>query len=179
MHQLDTCDFCDRSADGVYEVLPPAVEADERRLALCDACRDTLAGVVDPLLDALDDGDAPDDDVTPATDDADRSRSRPAPTGVRFDSTPVDTDDTGDAAAESPSDAGADASPTRSASDRPTGYAKVVRLLRNRPAAMSRSDVAELADGAYDLTAAEVEAVVDAAVENGHLEETPEGVRAA
>ncbi|WP_020222844.1 hypothetical protein [Halarchaeum acidiphilum] len=42
---------------------------------------------------------------------------------------------------------------------------------------MTRADLAELADGAYDLSRAEVDAAVDAAVENGHLEETARGVR--
>lgn len=53
MRELRSCDFCGDEAAGVYEVVPgdiPGVDA--RRMVLCDACRDTLADIVDPLLEA-------------------------------------------------------------------------------------------------------------------------------
>lgn len=53
MRELSACDFCGGEAAGVYEVVPgdiPGVSA--RRMVLCDGCRDTLADIVDPLLDA-------------------------------------------------------------------------------------------------------------------------------
>lgn len=53
MRELSACDFCGGEAAGVYEVVPgdiPGVSA--RRMVLCEGCRDTLADIVDPLLDA-------------------------------------------------------------------------------------------------------------------------------
>lgn len=200
MRELDRCDFCAERADGVYEVLPPEVDAAERRLVLCADCRDTLAGVVDPLLDALEARDAP----TPEGDGADRSVTLEPPASevgtegrdaaaadaerddgddgdaaheTADDEDGEDRDTTADADDASGDDAPDDANETEAAA-RPEGYRRVVRLLRNRPAAMTRSDLAELASGAYDLDADDVDGIVDAALENGHLEETAEGLRA-
>jgi len=172
MRQLDTCDFCGDPADGVYEVLPDGVDADERRLVLCTHCHEVLAGVVDPLLAALD-GDTS-GGVTPSNDaSADASPNPPA--DGRPDADAAADADVSEAAAAT----AAASSATASRADRPEGYAKVVRLLRNRPEAMSRADLTELATGAYDLSERDVEAAVDAAVENGHVEETSAGLRAA
>ncbi|WP_435100706.1 hypothetical protein [Halarchaeum sp. P4] len=232
MRELDRCDFCAERADGVYEVLPPEVDAAERRLVLCADCRDTLSGVVEPLLDALEARDAdaaasrepsvtveptasadtptveptPDatssdadvsadvDELEPETEadvgagEADETDAASDGAGVAAtpaDSSaaePADTDDAEQDDSE-PNDAepsdGESAVSTAANAARPTGYRRVVRLLRNRPAAMTRTDLAELAEGAYDLSAREVEAVVDVAIENGDLEETAEGLRAA
>ncbi|QLC33252.1 hypothetical protein EFA46_003185 [Halarchaeum sp. CBA1220] len=206
MRELDRCDFCAERADGVYEVLPPEVDAAERRLVLCADCRDTLAGVVDPLLDALGGRDATETDG-----DADRSVTLepPASEAEGRDAAAADADRDGDGGRHR-DDGDADDATTETADDadvaddasgddarddgddaddgeategarsvvRPEGYRRVVRLLRNRPAAMTRGDLAELASGAYDLDADDVDGIVDAALENGHLEETPEGLRA-
>ncbi|GGL28984.1 hypothetical protein GCM10009037_10890 [Halarchaeum grantii] len=200
MRELDRCDFCAERADGVYEVLPPAVDAAERRLVLCVDCRDTLAGVVDPLLDALGARDA----TAAEADGADRSVTLEPPASEvgteERDAADADHDDDGDAADETADDGdaaddeddasagdarddgddadGGEATEGAGSAARPEGYRRVVRLLRNRPTAMTRSDLAELASGAYDLDAGDVDGIVDAALENGHLEETPEGLRA-
>ncbi|WP_435063425.1 hypothetical protein [Halobaculum sp. EA56] len=58
MRELD-CDFCGGTADGAYEVLPAELDptpAEQVRLVLCDDCRETLDGVLAPLLDRLDAG---------------------------------------------------------------------------------------------------------------------------
>ncbi|MFB6078759.1 MAG: hypothetical protein ABEJ80_07265 [Halarchaeum sp.] len=185
MRQLDTCDFCGDPADGVYEVLPDGVDADERRLVLCTHCHEVLAGVVGPLVAALDGdtsgGVTPSNDPSPGA-SADASPSPPAdgrpdadaPADVEARDAAADADVSEAAAATA-----AASSATATSDDRPEGYAKVVRLLRNRPEAMSRADLTELATGAYDLSERDVEAAVDAAVENGHVEETSAGLRAA
>jgi len=56
MRQLHSCDFCGEEAAGVYEAVPPELsptETEQRRVALCPACRETLEAVVDPLLARL------------------------------------------------------------------------------------------------------------------------------
>ncbi|ELZ88212.1 hypothetical protein C453_02042 [Haloferax elongans ATCC BAA-1513] len=56
MHELRTCDFCGADAVGVFEMLPPAFTPadDQRRIVLCESCRETLTDAVKPLLDRLD-----------------------------------------------------------------------------------------------------------------------------
>lgn len=56
MRALRNCDFCADDAVGVYEVLPPELDPEEdeqRRIALCEGCRDQLATVLDPLMTRL------------------------------------------------------------------------------------------------------------------------------
>lgn len=60
---------------------------------------------------------------------------------------------------------------------KPEGYAKVLRLLQNRDGAMPREDLRALATNAYDLEGRQFEDVVDAAVENGDLQETGDGLQ--
>jgi hypothetical protein len=52
MRQVRTCDFCGADATGVYEPLPSSIP-EAPRMLLCDACRDRLSSVVDPLLARL------------------------------------------------------------------------------------------------------------------------------
>ncbi|WP_396611184.1 hypothetical protein ACH9L7_13335 [Haloferax sp. S1W] len=56
MHELRTCDFCGADAVGVFEMLPPAFTPapDQRRIVLCEGCRETLTDAVEPLLARLD-----------------------------------------------------------------------------------------------------------------------------
>jgi hypothetical protein len=54
MRALQSCDFCDDDAVGTFEVVPDdlvVTDADQRRVALCDHCRSTLEGVLEPFLD--------------------------------------------------------------------------------------------------------------------------------
>jgi hypothetical protein len=60
---------------------------------------------------------------------------------------------------------------------RPDGYAQVLRLLENRNGGMARDDLRALATNAYDLTERTFEAAVDAAIENGDVEDTSGGLR--
>jgi hypothetical protein len=80
-----------------------------------------------------------------------------------------------DVAGADASDAAAGGSPAR----RPDGYAQIIRLLQNRDGAMPRDDLRALATNAYDLGGREFETALDAAVENGDVEETDSGLRTA
>ncbi|WP_411967557.1 hypothetical protein [Haloferax sp. YSSS75] len=55
MRELRSCDFCGTDAVGVFEVLPPELTPadDQRRVVLCDHCRETLTDVIEPLLTRL------------------------------------------------------------------------------------------------------------------------------
>lgn len=53
MRALSSCDFCGDDAVGTFEVVPDELvvtEDDQRRIALCDHCRTTLEGVLEPFL---------------------------------------------------------------------------------------------------------------------------------
>ncbi len=75
MRQLRSCDFCDEEATGVYEVVPPELsptEGEQRRLVLCGDCRETLEGVLAPLLARLgveSEAEGDDNRATPADED--------------------------------------------------------------------------------------------------------------
>jgi len=195
MRQLDTCDFCADAADGVYEVVPASVAGESRRLALCADCRATLQSVVDPLLDAAD------RDATPNSDPEPEPESKSGAESERNDDT--NSDDSDASASASDAEAGEDSIVIESGSDsaeetadadeettdesggesgrerRPSGYGQVVRLLQNRDGAMPREDLRALATNAYDLGGREFEDAVEAAVENGDVEESPDGLRTA
>ncbi|WP_049928098.1 hypothetical protein [Halopiger goleimassiliensis] len=54
MRPLRTCDFCDETAAGTFAVVPPELEpteAEQRRVVLCDDCRDRLETLLEPLLE--------------------------------------------------------------------------------------------------------------------------------
>ncbi|WP_232703213.1 hypothetical protein [Halobacterium wangiae] len=193
MRQLDSCDFCGERPEGVFEVVPGSAAGGARRLALCSACRETLQSVVDPLLDdanrtaaSSDDpgaADSPDEDPDPrgANDTQDSAREADA---VPDAEPAAETD----AARESASERDADSegitiqsggSATSSEQRRPDGYAQVIRLLQNREGAMPRDDLRALATNAYDLRERTFEDAVEAAVENGDVEETNGGLRTA
>lgn len=168
MRQLDSCDFCADTADGVFEVVPASVADGPVRLALCGDCQATLQTVVDPLLES--DGSAP-----PATAGTQTTTEPEPETGRESDASASDDDgseeaDTDDGVTIEEQGGG---SPAR----RPDGYAQLLRLLQNRDGAMERDDLRALATNAYELTGEEYEAAVEAAVDNGDVEETPEGLR--
>lgn len=82
MRELD-CDFCGGTAAGAYEVLPDELDPgpDEQvRVVLCGGCRETLDGVLAPLLDRLDARD--DGGVDPAFADASAGHAPPEPSAT-------------------------------------------------------------------------------------------------
>ncbi|WP_232686483.1 hypothetical protein [Halobacterium zhouii] len=201
MRQLDSCDFCGNTPEGVFEVVPASVAGDARRLALCADCRETLESVTEPLLAAAESAGTADSspsgtsDATETTDSPTRDGSADATGDQRTGATAADTagDQHADAASgestASEDDAvtigdaesshqqrdhgDADEQPER----KPPGYAQVVRLLQNRDGAMPRGDLRALATNAYDLGEREVEEAVTAAVDNGDLQETSDGLQ--
>lgn len=178
MREVRTCDFCGADATGVYEVVP-----EERRMLLCDGCRDTLASVVDPLLDALDGAstlDASDDapDGAPERDDAgERAAEDTDPGGGKTGRTGRSPDD------GAPADAAGDGARTdreggsaaeaggRPVNERgpPRGYRKVVRFLENRDLPIDREEAEALAVDAYGMEPGAVSAAIDHAVKHGRL----------
>ncbi|MGB9964539.1 hypothetical protein [Halobacterium hubeiense] len=177
MRQLDACDFCGDAADGVYEVVPASVAGDSRRLALCADCRSTLQSVVDPLLKAAErvDGESEPDSPEPATVDADAAPAADED-GVVIESGAADApgpEDAGETGDEQDDEAAGGAEQER----RPPGYGQVIRLLQNRDGAMPRDDLRALATNAYDLGGREFDDALEAAVENGDVEESPDGLR--
>jgi hypothetical protein len=202
MRQLDTCDFCDDAAEGVYEVVPAAVAGEPRRLALCASCRETLRSVVDPLLDAAGDDareasdapaapNSPGDGLSDGTDAASAGTATsggPDSEGVTIEvgggegdggDETAHGDGPGDGSGAADGDAGDDAAAGGAPAARPDGYAQVIRLLQNRDGAMPREDLRALATNAYDLTSRQFEAALDAAVHDGDVEETADGLRTA
>jgi len=199
MRQVDACDFCGDAPDGVFEVVPAAVPDGPVRLALCADCRTTLETVVDPLL-AADASDALADEVaaeTAPSEDAERaSRSADGESGAARASTDdaaetapnaptamhesPDEHEPGESTDDSPGDDGGITIEQQGGGapvERPDGYAQVLRLLENRDGGMPRDDIRALATNAYDLTDRTFEAAVDAAVENGDVEEGADGLR--
>lgn len=61
--------------------------------------------------------------------------------------------------------------------ERPDGYAQVLRLLQNRDEAIARDDLRTLATNAYDVSERTFERALDAAIEQGDVEETNAGLR--
>ncbi|WP_336035936.1 hypothetical protein [Halobacterium yunchengense] len=197
MRQLDTCDFCGDAAEGVYEVVPASVAGEPKRLALCADCRATLQSVVDPLLaaasatgtataDASDDASGEDAADTATADSTDAGDSTSAESPRDADADGTDSEGvTIEVGGRDDADAGGDADPAEtegpsaggSPARRPSGYAQLIRLLQNRDGAMPREDLRALATNAYDLGDAEFEAAVEAAIENGDVEETAGGLR--
>jgi hypothetical protein len=191
MRQLDTCDFCGGAPEGVFEVVPGDIEGGPVRLALCASCRGTLASVTDPLLDADRRDTSGQGTATESTDPS----LEPASSEPTTDEAPdtANASASGDGAAETDdaderedtTDAGSDSGVTiesqggGSPARRPDGYAQLLRLLQNRDGAMPKSDLRALATNAYDLSAETFEAAVEAAVENGDVEETASGLRTA
>lgn len=188
MRQLDSCDFCGDTPEGVFEVVPASVAGDARRLALCADCRETLESVTEPLLAAAESVETPDSspsstaDATEPTDSPAGDGSADTAGGQHADVASGESTASGDDAvtigdAESShrqrDDGDADEEPER----KPPGYAQVVRLLQNRDGAMPREDLRALATNAYDLGEREFEEAVTAAVENGDLQETSDGLR--
>lgn len=191
MRELSTCDFCGGEAAGVYEVVPgdlPAVSS--RRMVLCDGCRDTLASVVDPLLDAIPGGSggpagagqtagaaasgvestapepSPEPTAEPSPEPSPEPEPEPSPEPDLTEETKAATEGTTTEPAEKPERI-----------ERPEGYGKVVRLVENRESGIMRRDLEELATSAYGLGASDVEAAIDFAIQEGRFVETENGLQ--
>ncbi|WP_435196613.1 hypothetical protein [Natronomonas sp. EA1] len=197
MREVRTCDFCGADGRGVYEVLPPEIDGG-RRMVLCPPCKDTLADVVAPLLDRLNedaevahtraaervraDADARSTErrreraatrEAPATGDGDHEMETEA-AAVDTPAESVEADETepedGEAETEDENEEPSPASETiaREAAV-PPAYRKVVRFLRNREFPMDRTEAEALAAGAYDLDDEVVHRIVEHAIAEGRF----------
>jgi hypothetical protein len=182
--RLALCADCRTTLESVVDPLLAADAGD-------GASRDRDVG--SDRQSVADDGAAADGpgDTAPASTDDGAASAPNAPTAMR--ESPADTE-SGAAAADPAADSGGgddgitiegqgggsdgSGSGDRSApAERPDGYAQVLRLLENRDGGMPRSDLRALATNAYDLTDASFEAAVDAALDNGDVEEGAGGLR--
>jgi hypothetical protein len=187
MRQLDTCDFCGEQPEGVYEVVPESIADGPQRLALCVSCRDTLQSVVDPLLDGAAGGSADEPSHSDAgSEAAPRTESTAEPAGTETETAggaqtgPERSSSQPDASLSNETESAESTATDETAetpAEKPDGYAQVLRLLQNRDEAMPREDLRALATNAYDLDGRTFENAVDAAVENGDVEEAADGLR--
>ncbi|MFP9191563.1 hypothetical protein [Natronosalvus vescus] len=84
MRAIQTCDFCERTATGTFEVVPQPLEpteAEQRRVVLCEACQTRLESLLEPLFDRLLDGNRTEGEESDATTDASH-RERTATEGI-------------------------------------------------------------------------------------------------
>lgn len=185
MPDLEACYFCG-GVDGVTrepvladDVVDPGV--DPPTVALCPTCRDRLDAIVDQLHPPGGDNGAPESDEAadgPTTIDVQPGDTTEEPTAE-----PDDAPDTDPVAGDDdPPDRGVtidtdDTSDDQAVDDRPDGYGKVLRFLRNRELPMARPTVVELVGSAYDLRHDEVEAALDYAIDHDTLTETDGDIR--
>ena len=172
MRQVSGCDFCGDAPSGTFEVLPPeySPDGDGKRMVLCGRCRDTIASILDPLLDAKSGRADASVDETPERDEEPASTPR-KPTGNEADS---DSDDATERTEAEMASTGAGAS-----SRVPKGYRKVVRFLENREFPLDHDDAVEMVAGAYELDESAVEAAIDHADSHDRLKVSQGEIRGA
>jgi len=143
-----------------------------------DADGETVPDSGTAVDDALDAAGDTDDSVAAAPPDEPDSSPADHTDGITIEaeseSVDAETAENGDATA-------AEGTETRASetarTPRPDGYAQIVRLLQNRDGAMPREHLRVLATNAYDIGGRQFEDAVDAAVDNGDVEETADGLR--
>lgn len=178
MREVSGCDFCGDTAAGTFDVLPPEFdpEGKGKRMVLCDHCRDALASILDPLLNAKT------GDVEPAVDEiADDVAAaaeagpddRPTPDAAGGPSTTAEGDAAGTDSATAPEEQAAEARMAKtgagSSSRVPKGYRKTIRFLENREMPIDHDDAVEMVAGAYGLEEGAVEAAIEHAANHGRL----------
>jgi hypothetical protein len=168
MREVRACDFCGESAAGVFEVLPAGVAGDEpKRMVLCESCERTLAGVVDPLLDAQGDETPLVAEAEPARTDEDGDETNEAEP-----SEPAASAADGEAESGRDGDEDVHESGGRPAKDRkgtPKGYSKVMRFLEGREFPMERETAESMVAEAYEMDPSTVEAAIDHAAKHGRV----------
>ncbi|ESP89552.1 hypothetical protein [Candidatus Halobonum tyrrellensis] len=183
VRELD-CDFCGATAAGAYEVLPASLDPapDEQvRVVLCGDCRETLDGVVAPLLARLGgtgDGAADGGSVAAGPPAGASASSASGPSGSGGGSAPASARESGsesDARADTDYDAQADA--RSGGPDSPSDDAVIIDASKRGPdaEAADESDDADAGDGSTGADAkGEDGSPTDA---NTDPSEEPEGFR--
>lgn len=192
MRAVHSCDFCGDDAVGTYDVVPEDLlrtDADQRRVALCSHCYDTLETVLEPFLDGETTETVSTDDAesepaaastaehatTSATSAAVDAEARAEGIAIGRRETGDDADDEDDDTAatsdvarngQSPSEEQVEAE-TPDVPPEPDQFRKVMRLLNNREFPVDREGFAELASGAYELGDDHVADIIDYAVDRG------------
>lgn len=164
MREIAGCDFCGDPPTGTFDVLPARddPDGDGKRMVLCGHCRDALASILDPLLDATDDDAEPDDEPTTRT-------AEPAATASEGDTeTAVSDAEPGDGTTGETT-ATPETDDTGETNRVPSGYRKVVRFLDGRELPIPYADAVSMAAGAYDLDESQVETILAAADSRGRL----------
>ncbi len=168
MREVAGCDFCGEPPTGTFDVLPAKYDpdGDGKRMVLCSHCRDALASILDPLLDAKTAV-----DVEPGREDVTTRTGEPSDTALDGDPEPT-VPDAEEATDTETGDTGADEAETTDEQERttvPSGYRKVVRFLDGRELPIPRADAVEMAAGAYDLAESQVEEILEEADARGRL----------
>jgi hypothetical protein len=165
MREVSGCDFCGETASGTFDVLPPEYDpqGNGKRMVLCDHCRDALASILDPLLDATG------RDVEPSVEDVadgatDAEPAEPTPEGPD-----ADTADQAPPAEEQRAEARMAKTGAGSSSRVPRGYRKTLRFLENREMPLDHDEAVEMVAGAYGLEETAVEAAIEHAANHGRL----------
>lgn len=194
MDRLESCYFCgtgDGSLDE-YPVVPDAFSPspdEQATVTLCPSCRRKLGDVVKRIAAAAG-GTAPSGGEPSAETGTDAASPTPEPSG-----SDQPTDSTRGSGGRSPSAEG-EAADTEPAADpsadtdeaaedtagdptpeavSPFQYNKVMRLLENRDFPVSVDEFQSIATSAYQLEAADVNAVIQAAVDRGLIERGEDG----
>ncbi|WP_075937321.1 hypothetical protein [Halosegnis longus] len=182
MREVAGCDFCGEPPTGTFDVLPAKYDpdGDGKRMVMCSHCRDALASILDPLLDAK-----TATDVEPGREDVATRTTEPSDTALDGDPEPtvpdadertqpesdaVDADtDTDEADGDELDSQESDAADEQDRTTVPSGYRKVVRFLDGRELPIARADAVEMAAGAYDLAESQVEEILEEADARGRL----------
>ncbi|MEF8840112.1 MAG: hypothetical protein V5A62_00605 [Haloarculaceae archaeon] len=164
MREVRTCDFCGEEAAGTFEAVPAERDpsGDGRRLVLCTGCRDTLASVLEPLLDGAAAGDSAGAGAGPGADGTSPAGGGGDPTAAGSDGGTTGDDEGAETAG------GGSRSPGRGT---PRGYRKVMRFLENRDLPVDREEAETLAAEAYEMDPGAVSAAIDHAVKHNRLRE--------
>lgn len=163
MTDLEACYFC----GAVDDVERRSVLDTGPTVALCADCDERLDRIIEPLRDQPAATDADDDGTTIQVQPEDTETpddEESAPTGTEDQSVVA-----GD---EAPDDQGVTVDADTEPPDRPEGYGKVLRFLRNRELPIERDTVVELTANAYDLRRDQVDTALDHAIDAGILVET-------
>lgn len=179
VRELD-CDFCGATAAGAYEVLPASLDPtpDEQvRVVLCGDCRETLDGVLAPLLARLGDGAADGGSVTAGPPEGASAGTPASGTGEGSVSASAPATESGsDARADTDYDAQADArsgSPDASSDD-----AVIIDASKRGPDAEAADESDDADAGDDGSTDADAEGEDDSPTDaNTDPSEEPEGFR--
>lgn len=187
MREVSGCDFCGNTPSGTFDVLPPEYdpEGKGKRMVLCDHCRDALASILDPLLDAKADDVEPRVDIDPdavGTSDstadtepadagADTEAEQPAADRGATDDDATDDDATDEENADESASPRMAKTADGTSSRVPKGYRKTLRFLQNRETPIERDAAVEMVSEAYGFDPAAVETAIDHAVKHGRLKQ--------